>query len=66
VFFFPFRRESRDELFTFFGAALWLLSASWALLALFNLDEARPLVYAIRLVAFGCIIVAIVRKNSGR
>ena len=65
VFFYRVWRESRDELFALFGTALWLLSLSWALLAVFKLDEARPFVYGIRLVAFGCIIVAIVRKNRG-
>lgn len=64
VFFFRFWRESRDELFAFFGGAFWLLGLSWALLSLFSPGEdARPYVYGLRLVAFLLIIVAIVRKN---
>jgi hypothetical protein len=64
LFFFRFWRESRDELFAFFGGAFWLLGLSWAFLSVFSPGEdARPYVYGLRLVAFLLIIVAIVRKN---
>jgi hypothetical protein len=64
VFFFRFWRESRDELFAFFGGAFWILGLSWALLSLFSpAQEARPYVYGLRLIAFLLIIIAIVRKN---
>ena len=64
LLFLRFWRESRDPLFAFFGAAFWLLSLSWALLALTNpTEEARPYIYAIRLVAFVLIIAAMVVKN---
>jgi hypothetical protein len=66
LFFLRFWRESRDPLFAFFGAAFWLLSLSWVLLALTSpTEEARPYIYAIRLVAFVLIIAAMVVKNRG-
>ena len=62
--FFRFWRDSGDRLFASFGAAFWLLSLSWALLALFSpTEEARPYIYAIRLLAFTVMIVGIVDKN---
>jgi Family of unknown function (DUF5985) len=64
LFFFRFWRESHDRLFGFFGAAFWVLALSWALLALVNpSDEARPSIYAIRLVAFLLMILGMVDKN---
>ena len=64
VFFLRFWRDSRDTLFAFFGAAFWLLGLSWALLALVDpTAETQPYIYAIRLVAFGLLIVAMVNKN---
>ena len=64
--FFRFWRTSEDRLFALFGAAFWLLALSWTLLALGSpTEEARPYIYAIRLLAFLLIIVAIVDKNRG-
>ena len=64
LFFLRFWRESRDPLFAFFGAAFWLLSLSWVLLALTSpTEDARPFIYAIRLLAFVLIIAAMVIKN---
>ena len=64
LFFFRFWRESRDHLFAFFSAAFWLLGLSWLLLGLFSpTEETRPYIYAIRLVAFLFIIVAVIEKN---
>jgi hypothetical protein len=64
LFFMRFWRDSRDSLFAFFGAAFWLLALSWALLAFVGpTDESRPYIYAIRLVAFGLLIVGMVNKN---
>lgn len=66
LLFLRFWREERDALFGFFCAAFWLMSLSWALLALTNpTDEERPFIYAIRLVAFVLIIVAMIVKNRG-
>jgi hypothetical protein len=64
IFFLRFWRESRELLFALFSVALWLLAASWILLACFNpVGEAQGYVYGIRLLAFLFIIVAIVQKN---
>ena len=65
LFFLRFWRASRDPLFGFFCAAFWLLALSWARLALFSpLEETRPYIYAIRLVAFSLIMIGIVTKNA--
>lgn len=64
TFFLRFWRDTRDSLFACFASAFWLLGLSWALLALVNpTEESRPYVYAIRLVAFLLIIVAVINKN---
>ena len=64
LFFLRFWRYSRDPLFAFFGAAFWLLAASWALLAVFSpTEEARPYIYGLRLIAFGLMIAGMVGKN---
>jgi hypothetical protein len=64
LLFFRFWYDGRDRLFAFFAVGFWLLSASWALLAVENPSaEAQPYIYGIRLVAFLLIIVAIIDKN---
>ena len=64
LMFFRFWRDSRDRLFAFFGAAFWLMAISWTLLGLISpTAETRPYIYAIRLLAFLLIIIAIVDKN---
>ena len=67
LFFLRFWRDSRDALFAFFGVAFWLLAASWAFLAVFEVrDEAQPYVYGVRLVAFVLLITGMVMKNRDR
>ena len=64
LFFLRFWRDSGDSLFGFFSAAFSLLAISWALLALINpTAETQPYIYAIRLVAFGLLIVGMINKN---
>jgi hypothetical protein len=64
LFFLRFWREHRDRLFAFFGVAFWLMGLSWALLALIDpVEDRRPYIYGLRLVAFLLIIVAIFDKN---
>ncbi|MGH7637706.1 MAG: DUF5985 family protein, partial [Gemmatimonadaceae bacterium] len=59
--------DSQDRLFGFFGATFCLLALSWTLLALSDpTDESRPYIFAIRLVAFLLIIVAMIDKNRAR
>jgi hypothetical protein len=67
LLFLRFWRESHDRLFAFFGAAFWLMAASWALLGLISpTEETRPYIYLIRLAAFLLIIFAIVDKNRAQ
>ena len=57
-------RDSRDALFALFGASFWLLAVSWTLLALSSpLEETRPYIYGLRLIAFVLIIAGMVAKN---
>jgi hypothetical protein len=64
LLFFRFWRDTADRLFALFAFAFWLLSASWLMLAALDpTDEARPYVYAVRLVAFLLIIAAVANKN---
>jgi hypothetical protein len=64
LFFFRFWRMTRDRLFLMFGASFWILAAHWLVLtwAAYT-EEARSPIYAMRLVAFLLIIVAILDKN---
>jgi hypothetical protein len=64
LFFLRFWRDTRDELFLAFAAALFLLGIAQAILALGGVpDEQRSWVYLVRLVAFLTILFAILRKN---
>jgi hypothetical protein len=50
-----------------FPAAFWLLALNWTLVALVSREEARPALYAIRLLAFALIPLGIADKNrAGR
>lgn len=65
LIFLRFWRESSDRLFAFFGAAFWLLALSWLLLSVSSpTEEARPYIYAVRLVAFLLIIGGMIDKNT--
>lgn len=64
LLFFRFWRESHERLFGFFSGAFHLLALSWTLLGLLSpTEETRPYIYAIRLLAFGLIIVGVIDKN---
>jgi hypothetical protein len=65
LIFLRFWRESSDRLFAFFGMAFWLLALSWLLLSVSSpTEEARPYIYAVRLVAFLLIIGGMIDKNT--
>jgi hypothetical protein len=67
LFFLRFWRQTADRLFAAFAVAFWLLGAHWLGLALTSpVEEFRPLLYGIRLVAFTLIIAAIVEKNRAK
>ena len=63
LFFFRFWRQTRDRLFATFALAFWVLAVNWLALAIVGTSELRPLLYAVRLVAFSLIIAGIVDKN---
>jgi hypothetical protein len=50
-------------LFMYFCLTFWILSANWGALAFVNRDEPQTALFALRLVAFGLIIVGIWNKN---
>ena len=68
LFFLRFWRQTRDTFFLLFAAAFALDAVTRLVLGMAQLsEETEPLIYTARLVTFGLIIVAIVRKNqSGR
>jgi hypothetical protein len=67
LFFLRFWKDSGDRLFAFFAVAFWMLAGSWSLLAILSpAEEARPYVYALRLMAFLLIIAATIDKNRVR
>lgn len=66
LFFLRFWRKSRDRFFAFFSAAFWLMALHRVvLLGLRDSNEYVVGAYAIRLLAFVLILVAIVDKNRG-
>lgn len=67
LFFLRFWRASRDRFFLLFATAFWLEGAHRIVLYHWvGPDEASPLYYLPRLVAYALIIVAIVDKNRRR
>jgi hypothetical protein len=64
LIFFRSWRLTDDRFFSLFGAAFWLLAVHWfALAAVGAVDETRHYFYAVRLLGFLLVIVAIVDKN---
>jgi uncharacterized protein DUF5985 len=64
LFFLRFWRQTRDRFFLFFCVSFWIEGAHRVLLFYnFGHDEATPLAYVPRLVAYGLIIAAIIDKN---
>jgi hypothetical protein len=67
LFFLRFWRQTGERLFAGFAAGFALLACSWIALAVTDpVHEFRPLLYSIRLLAFGLIIAAIVDKNRSK
>lgn len=67
LFFFRFWRSTRDRFFLLFAFAFWIEGAHRIFIYEFaGRDEASPLYYLVRLVAYGLIIAAIVDKNRRR
>lgn len=67
LFFFRFWRTTHDRFFLFFALSFWIEGAQRFFVYRYaGLDEADPMYYLPRLVAYGLIIVAIVDKNRAR
>lgn len=64
LFFLRFWHQTRDVLFLFFAIAFGLDAVTRFILGLFHpADEAEPLFYTARFIAFLLIVVGIVIKN---
>lgn len=64
LFFLRFWRSTRDRFFLFFALSFLIEGINrFALYALAGLDDAAPIYYVIRLVAYGLILAAIIDKN---
>ena len=67
LFFFRFWRTSGDRFFLYFALSFWIEGAQrFVVFQIIGNDEASPLYYLPRLVAYGLIIAAIVDKNRRR
>jgi uncharacterized membrane protein YbhN (UPF0104 family) len=67
LFFARFWTRTRDALFLAFSFAFCLLALNQLLLTLGNVPaEERSWLYLLRLAAFICIAIAVMRKNTGR
>ena len=64
VIFFRSWRISNDRFFALFGAAFWILALHWIALAFVGVvDETRHYFYAVRLLGFVFVLIAIIDKN---
>lgn len=64
VFFLRFWHQTRDTFFLYFAACFWLEAASRVVAVAFQYtSEDEPLLYLVRLISYGLIIVAIWQKN---
>lgn len=66
LFFFKFWRRSGDRFFVYFALSFWLEAINRIMLAILAGDELDPLIYGLRVVAYGLILFAIIQKNRGR
>lgn len=63
LFFLRFWKSTRDRFFLLFAIAFWVEAVNRVILGLVELPENVPVIYLIRLSAFGLILFAIVDKN---
>jgi hypothetical protein len=63
LFFLRFWRATHDRFFLMFAVSFWIEGAHRLFIYHWETDEAAPLHYLVRLVAYGLIIAAIVDKN---
>ena len=63
LFFFRFWRDTAERLFLFFALSFWLQALVRVALTIVETED-RVYFYALRLLAYGLIIAAIVMKNT--
>jgi hypothetical protein len=67
LFFFRFWRQTRDRFFLWFALSFWLEACNRVALGLLvGMQEDSPGIYALRVVAYGLILLAIWQKNRPR
>lgn len=66
LYFLRFWRATGDRFFLMFALSFWIEGAHRLFIYHWLPDEASPLHYVVRLVAYGLIIAAIVDKNRGK
>ena len=67
LYFLRFWKRTHDRLFLYFAASFWLESINRLYLGLSESpSEGDPIHYAVRLVSYGLILVAIAEKNAQR
>jgi hypothetical protein len=67
LYFFRFWRHTRDRFFLFFALSFWLESAGRVALGLDGgVNEDKAVLYGLRVVAYGLILLAIWQKNRPR
>lgn len=65
--FLRFHRHTSDRIFLFFAASFWLDSFGRTLeVALRLSDDGSPILYVIRVIAYGLILIGILDKNRPR
>jgi len=64
LIFFRSWRFTDDRFFAIFGAAFWIMGLHWIALAMVGaVDETRHYFYAVRLLGFLLVLIAIADKN---
>lgn len=67
LFFFRFWRHTHDRFFMYFALSFWIEAANRVALGLLaGSSEHDPVFYAIRIVSYGLILMAIWQKNRPR
>jgi hypothetical protein len=69
LFFLRFWRDSRDRFFLYFALSFLAQAADRVIATLpvfVGLDDSNPMIYSIRLLAYGLIIWAVLEKNWPR
>ena len=64
--FLRFWKASRDPLFAYFALSFLLQGVQWLVSAFVEASDFSPLQYLLRLLAYGLIAFAIVRRNLGK